>query len=129
MPLTVNGKVDRRALPEPQRTPALTREPRTATERVVTEAYADVLGLERVGIDDNFFDLGGHSLLAARLLQRLREHFGPAVTLEQVMRRATPAALAATLTPLPAPSPAPAAAADPGTAPTGPGDAPVPARG
>ncbi|MFC9925332.1 amino acid adenylation domain-containing protein [Streptomyces sp. NPDC127190] len=102
MPLTVNGKVDRRALPEPQRVPAALRAPRTSAERVVTEAYAGVLGLERVGIDDNFFDLGGHSLLAARLLQRLREHFGPAVTLDQVMRRATPAALAATLTPLPA---------------------------
>ncbi|MFI1809266.1 amino acid adenylation domain-containing protein [Streptomyces sp. NPDC020422] len=114
MPLTVNGKVDRRALPEPQRTPARIREPRTPAERVVTEAYADVLGLERVGIDDNFFDLGGHSLLAARLLQRLREHLGPEVTLDQVMRRATPAALAATLTAPPAP---PAPAGKPGTGP------------
>ncbi|MGV9499516.1 amino acid adenylation domain-containing protein [Streptomyces sp. NPDC003642] len=134
MPLTVNGKVDRRALPEPQRTPARIREPRTPAERVVTEAYADVLRLERVGIDDNFFDLGGHSLLAARLLQRLRENFGPAVTLDQVMRRATPAALAATLTALPAPAPA---AANPGiasaapatpTAPPRPGGAPASAR-
>ncbi|MEU3604649.1 amino acid adenylation domain-containing protein [Streptomyces sp. NPDC035033] len=125
MPLTVNGKVDRRALPEPQRVPARIREPRTPAERVVTEAYADVLGLERVGIDDNFFDLGGHSLLAARLLQRLREHFGPAVSLDQVMRRATPAVLAAALAPLPAPSGDP----DPETAPTGSGVAPESVRG
>ncbi|GGT22206.1 MULTISPECIES: non-ribosomal peptide synthetase [Streptomyces] len=95
MPLTVNGKVDRRALPEPQRAPAVLREPRTPAERAVVEAYADVLGLERVGVDDNFFDLGGHSLLAARLLQRLRERLDPSVTLAQVMQRATPAALAA----------------------------------
>ncbi|MGW2601539.1 amino acid adenylation domain-containing protein [Streptomyces klenkii] len=149
MPLTVNGKVDRRALPEPRRVPARIREPRTPAELAVCETYADVLGLERVGIDDNFFDLGGHSLIAARLLQRLRGLFGPAVTLDQVMQRATPAALAAVLTPVPAPaagpdpSPAPsaaaaaaaAAAADQGTAPatptapTGPCDAAVPARG
>ncbi|MFF4328851.1 amino acid adenylation domain-containing protein [Streptomyces sp. NPDC001591] len=99
MPLTVNGKVDRRALPAPRREPALLREPRNAAERVVAEAFADVLGLERVGVDDNFFHLGGHSLLAARLLQRLRDRLDPATTLAQVMRGATPAALAAALTP------------------------------
>ncbi|WP_369354831.1 amino acid adenylation domain-containing protein [Streptomyces sp. cg2] len=115
MPLTVNGKVDRRALPEPERGPAGTREPRTPAELVVTEAFADVLGLERVAVDDNFFHLGGHSLLAARLLQRLREHLNPAATLAQVMQRATPAALAATLAPAP------------DTASAVPGDAPAPA--
>ncbi|MGW7300140.1 amino acid adenylation domain-containing protein [Streptomyces sp. NPDC054829] len=98
MPLTVNGKVDRRRLPEPQRAPAVLREPRTPAERVVAEAYAEVLGVERVGVDDNFFDLGGHSLLAARLLQRLRERLDPSASLAQVMQRATPAALAAALT-------------------------------
>ncbi|WP_185921570.1 non-ribosomal peptide synthetase [Streptomyces sp. WAC06614] len=107
MPLTVNGKVDRRALPEPQRVPARIRQPRTPAEGVVCEAYADVLGLERVGIDDNFFDLGGHSLLAARLLQRLRERLDPSATLTQVMQRATPAALAAALAPGPGPDAAP----------------------
>ncbi|MBO1333033.1 non-ribosomal peptide synthetase [Streptomyces sp. VRA16 Mangrove soil] len=101
MPLTVNGKVDRRALPEPTREAARIRAPRTPAERVVTEAFAEVLGLDRVGVDDNFFHLGGHSLLAARLLHRLRERLAPEATLTQVMERATPAALAATLAPPP----------------------------
>ncbi|NVK78740.1 non-ribosomal peptide synthetase [Streptomyces morookaense] len=111
MPLTVNGKVDRRALPEPDRGPAEVREPRTAAERAVAEAFAEVLGLEQVDVDGNFFHLGGHSLLAARLLQRLRERVDPAATLSQVMERATPAALAAVLAPA-----------------TGPADAPTPTR-
>ncbi|MFE5869983.1 amino acid adenylation domain-containing protein [Streptomyces roseifaciens] len=101
MPLTVNGKIDRRALPEPARRPAEVREPRTPAERVVTDAFAEVLGLDRVSVDDDFFALGGHSLLAARLLQRLREQLNPAATLAQVMERATPVALAACLAPMP----------------------------
>ncbi|MEV4504691.1 amino acid adenylation domain-containing protein [Streptomyces klenkii] len=128
MPLTVNGKVDRRALPAPRREPAGTRAPRTPAERVVTDAFADVLGLEQVGVDDNFFHLGGHSLLAARLLQRLREHLNPAATLSQVMERATPAALAATLAQTtdtsvsaPASAPVPASAPSPRTPDAGPG--------
>ncbi|MCB5177989.1 non-ribosomal peptide synthetase [Streptomyces antimicrobicus] len=98
MPLTVNGKVDRRALPAPRQAPHRVRPPRTDAERTVTRAVAEVLGLEQVGIDDNFFHLGGHSLLAARLLQRLRERLTPAATLAQVMQHPTPAALAAALT-------------------------------
>ncbi|WP_424886742.1 amino acid adenylation domain-containing protein [Streptomyces sp. XH2] len=101
MPLTVNGKVDRRALPEPPRRRAEVREPRTPAERVVSDAFAEVLGLDRVSVDDDFFALGGHSLLAARLLQRLREQLNPAATLAQVMERATPVALAAALAPTP----------------------------
>ncbi|MBW8874484.1 MAG: amino acid adenylation domain-containing protein [Acidobacteria bacterium] len=77
LPLTPNGKLDRRALE------ALEREwgdpevpyavPRTPVEEVLAALWADVLGVERVGAHDNFFDLGGHSLLAARLLSRVRE--------------------------------------------------------
>lgn len=79
LPLTPSGKTDRRALPAP-----LSRErnvstnlipPRTATEEVLTGIWSDVLGLEQVGIYDNFFALGGHSLLAMQVIARLRETF------------------------------------------------------
>ncbi|SDM34587.1 non-ribosomal peptide synthetase [Allokutzneria albata] len=98
LPLTTNGKVDRRALPAPPAPVGTTsREPRTYEETVITKAFAEVLGAEVVGVEDDFFHLGGHSLLAARLLQRLREELGRPVELAQVMARPTPAALAAEL--------------------------------
>jgi hypothetical protein len=75
LPLTPARKVDRRALPAPARVrPELNDPfvaPRTPLERVVTEIWADVLGLDRVGIHDNFLDLGGHSLLATRIISRV----------------------------------------------------------
>ncbi|MDF5731657.1 MAG: amino acid adenylation domain-containing protein [Rhizonema sp. PD38] len=79
LPLTPNGKVDRRALPTPESF-RLDKEaeyiaPRTLVEEMLAKIWAEVLGLEKVGIDDNFFDLGGHSLKATRVLSRVQEAF------------------------------------------------------
>ncbi|WP_410668109.1 non-ribosomal peptide synthase/polyketide synthase [Amycolatopsis sp. cmx-4-68] len=77
LPLSTNGKVDRRALPAPPAEPATgAAEPRTDTERAVAEVLAEVLGVERVGADDDFFALGGDSILAVQALSRLRRTFG-----------------------------------------------------
>ncbi len=78
LPLTPNGKVDRRALPAPDT--GLSQEtsfvpPRTTTEKVIAEIWAEVLGLKLVGIHDNFFELGGHSLLVTQVISRLRSAF------------------------------------------------------
>ena len=94
LPLTSNGKLDRRALPEPEQQRELFVEPRTPLQRKLAEIWQNVLGVERLGLEDNFFDLGGHSLLAVRMANRLRELTGGRVSLALILQAPTIAELA-----------------------------------
>jgi amino acid adenylation domain-containing protein len=99
LPLSPNGKVDRRSLPAPDRARRSTEAeyvaPRTPTEEALVEIWKELLGLERIGVDDRFFDLGGHSLLAAQVLARVQQRFGVELSLREVFRAPTVAGLAA----------------------------------
>ncbi|MBB5954030.1 amino acid adenylation domain-containing protein/non-ribosomal peptide synthase protein (TIGR01720 family) [Saccharothrix tamanrassetensis] len=92
-PLSPSGKVDRRALPEPEFTGEYT-EPRTEAERTVAAIWADVLGLPRVGADDNFFALGGDSILSINVTSRLRAAFGAQLSPRAVFQNPTVSGLA-----------------------------------
>jgi amino acid adenylation domain-containing protein len=99
LPLTPNGKVDRNALPDPVEAARLTPvgefvPPRGAAEEAIAEAWAAVLGRDRVGATDDFFELGGHSLLATQVMSRLRDSFGVEIPLRALFESPTVAGLA-----------------------------------
>ncbi|MFI1282485.1 amino acid adenylation domain-containing protein [Streptomyces sp. NPDC020858] len=101
LPLTLNGKVDRRALPAPEAVrPDLGGDfeaAGTPVEKALAEIWADVLSVDRVGLDDDFFELGGHSMLATQVVARSKEQFGVAVTLRLFFDLPTVRELAAAL--------------------------------
>jgi acyl carrier protein len=82
LPLTLNGKLDRKALPDPKDSgednvgAADSVSPRTAMEQSIAEVWQEVLGVERISAHDNFFDLGGHSLLSLKVITRIEERMG-----------------------------------------------------
>ena len=96
MPLTANGKLDRRALPKPELGGAGSEyeRPRTAVEEIVCGIWSEVLRAERVGVRDNFFELGGHSLLATQVVSRVRMLFGVEVSLRNLFTDPTVEAMA-----------------------------------
>ncbi|WP_437978877.1 amino acid adenylation domain-containing protein [Sorangium sp. So ce295] len=127
LPLGPSGKVDRAALPppdaaRPDRGDGEPLAPRNQIEAAIAAAWADALGIERIGVHDDVFDLGAHSLLAARVLSRLRRALGVDLSLQSLCDAPTVAALADLVASLPRPKQRPAAAAIP----PAPRDRPIP---
>ncbi|NGP09023.1 amino acid adenylation domain-containing protein, partial [Rhodococcus sp. 14C212] len=99
LPLNTNGKLDRRALPEPEFEAGQFRAPTTPVEEIVARVLAEVLGIERAGLDDDFFELGGNSLLATQLASRLGAALDTRVSVRTVFEASTVAALAGRIQP------------------------------
>jgi acyl carrier protein len=96
LPLTANGKVDRDAMPAPDRAETtLSRAPETPLQQALCEIFSSVLNVAAIGIDDSFFDLGGQSLQAMRLLNRIKAEVGVAVLVQVLFDHPTVAELAA----------------------------------
>ncbi|MDG1463108.1 MAG: condensation domain-containing protein, partial [Gammaproteobacteria bacterium] len=96
-PLTASGKINRKALPAPQRLrddKEVYVAPRNGIETVLSEIWSGVLGLEKIGINDNFFSLGGHSLLATQMISKVREQLNVALALVEIFNHSTIAGLA-----------------------------------
>ncbi|HKH43411.1 MAG TPA: amino acid adenylation domain-containing protein, partial [Thermoanaerobaculia bacterium] len=97
LPLTPNGKIDRKALPEPEAQAAESAEllaPRTPAEEVLAAIWGEVLGIDRLGVDQSFFALGGHSLLATQVISRIRRAFAVELPLRDLFEAPTIAELA-----------------------------------
>jgi amino acid adenylation domain-containing protein len=115
LPLTPNGKIDRRALPAPGTERPSARPyvaPRTATETRVAAVWADALGVDKPGVQDDFFDLGGHSLMAAQVVAALRGAFGVDVAMRHLFEHPTISGLAEVVDVLAVSTAGPVAASD-----------------
>ncbi|AHH97300.1 non-ribosomal peptide synthetase [Kutzneria albida] len=104
LPLSPNGKLDRKALPAPEWRGTGWLAPRTEGERALARIWSDLLGVTGIGVDEDFFELGGDSVLGARLLSRVRSEFGVALSPRAVFDVRTVAGLAELLPPKPAAS-------------------------
>jgi amino acid adenylation domain-containing protein len=101
LPLTLNGKINHRALPTLEEARERVRREyvaaRSATEEILAQIWADVLGVNQIGVHDNFFELGGHSLLATQIISRIREAFKVEMSLRSLFESPTVSALAQTV--------------------------------
>jgi acyl carrier protein len=103
LPLTANGKVDRQGLPAPEQAVDTSRyvAPRTPTEQMVAQIWADVLRLDKVGIHDDFFKIGGHSLKATQVISRVRKELRKDLPIRLLFEQPTVAKIAEALDALP----------------------------